>query len=99
MTELIRRDKNRPCVVMWSVANEPRTQYRDAASYFKQVVQHTRALDPTRPITIAIAQSPSVSFNKYYKCHIFIVSVYLVSKTITLTCSHFEKTLKNHVVY
>lgn len=33
--ELIRRDKNRPSVIMWSVANEPRTQLADADSYFK----------------------------------------------------------------
>lgn len=46
---------------MWSVANEPRTAYRDSASYFKQVVQHTKQLDPTRPVTIAIAVSPDVS--------------------------------------
>jgi beta-glucuronidase len=46
---------------MWSVANEPRV-CRDAASYFKEVIHHTRTLDPTRPITISIAQSPQVSF-------------------------------------
>ncbi|XP_052132709.1 beta-glucuronidase, partial [Frankliniella occidentalis] len=33
--ELIRRDKNRPSVIMWSVANEARTQLADADAYFK----------------------------------------------------------------
>ncbi|XP_011506427.1 PREDICTED: beta-glucuronidase-like [Ceratosolen solmsi marchali] len=73
--ELIRRDKNRPSVVMWSVANEPRVQYRDTTSYFKEIVYYTRILDSTRPITVAIAQSPQedkigqyldvISFNRY----------------------------------
>lgn len=35
MEELIRRDKNRPSVVMWSVANEPASELAPAASYFK----------------------------------------------------------------
>lgn len=35
MEELIRRDKNRPSVVMWSVANEPASELAPAAYYFK----------------------------------------------------------------
>jgi len=35
MEELIRRDKNRPSVVMWSVANEPASDLPPAAYYFK----------------------------------------------------------------
>ena len=35
MAELVRRDKNRPSVVMWSVANEPASSSSKATSYFK----------------------------------------------------------------
>lgn len=38
MEELVRRDKNRPAVIMWSVANEPRSQKPQAEHYFKYVV-------------------------------------------------------------
>ncbi|XP_073171850.1 beta-glucuronidase isoform X2 [Lepidochelys kempii] len=51
MEELIRRDKNRPSVVMWSVANEPASELSPAAYYFKTVIAHTKAIDPTRPVT------------------------------------------------
>ncbi|XP_020659614.3 beta-glucuronidase isoform X1 [Pogona vitticeps] len=51
MEELIRRDKNHPSVVMWSVANEPASELPPAAYYFKTVIAHTKALDPTRPVT------------------------------------------------
>nr|XP_042713735.1 beta-glucuronidase isoform X3 [Chrysemys picta bellii] len=51
MEELIRRDKNRPSVVMWSVANEPASELSPAANYFKTVIAHTKAIDPTRPVT------------------------------------------------
>ncbi|KAM9526020.1 beta-glucuronidase [Guaruba guarouba] len=51
MEELIRRDKNRPSVVMWSVANEPASELAPAAYYFKTVIAYTKALDPSRPVT------------------------------------------------
>ncbi|XP_075446035.1 beta-glucuronidase [Ascaphus truei] len=51
MEELVRRDKNRPSVVMWSVANEPASQLPPAGYYFKTVIARTRELDPTRPVT------------------------------------------------
>ncbi|KFO33082.1 Beta-glucuronidase [Fukomys damarensis] len=51
MEEMVRRDKNHPAVVMWSVANEPTSILRPAGSYFKTVITHTKALDPSRPVT------------------------------------------------
>lgn len=33
--QLIHRDKNHACVVMWSIANEPRTHHYNADSYFQ----------------------------------------------------------------
>lgn len=35
MDELVRRDKNHPSVVMWSVANEPASEMPPAGLYFK----------------------------------------------------------------
>ncbi|KAM6906951.1 beta-glucuronidase [Xenentodon cancila] len=51
MDELVGRDKNHPSVVMWSVANEPAAEMPPAEFYFKTVIDHTKALDPTRPVT------------------------------------------------
>ncbi|XP_061819280.1 beta-glucuronidase [Nerophis lumbriciformis] len=51
MDELVRRDKNHPSVVMWSVANEPASEMPPADFYFKSVITHTKTLDPTRPVT------------------------------------------------
>ena len=53
--ELIARDKNHPCVVMWSIANESATEEEGAHGYFQPLVELARALDPQkRPITIVI---------------------------------------------
>jgi beta-glucuronidase len=50
--EMIARDKNHPCVVMWSVANEAATNEPASLPYFTEVINTTRALDPTRPVTM-----------------------------------------------
>ncbi|PSN44377.1 Beta-glucuronidase [Blattella germanica] len=75
LSELIRRDKNRPSVIFWSLANEARTQAAGADNYFRAVADHVRQLDSTRPITMALAQSSSkdktgqyldmIGFNRY----------------------------------
>ena len=54
MTELVARDKNRASVVMWSVANEPQSEVSEAEGYFQKVVQHTKTLDRTRPVTAVV---------------------------------------------
>lgn len=51
--ELIARDKNHPCVVMWSIANEPASEEEGAHEYFQPLVQLAREVDPQkRPVTI-----------------------------------------------
>jgi beta-glucuronidase len=51
--ELIARDKNHPCVVMWSIANEPESWTPESRAYFEPLVAETRKLDPTRPVAFA----------------------------------------------
>ncbi|XP_042579413.1 beta-glucuronidase-like [Cyprinus carpio] len=57
MEELVRRDKNHPSVVMWSVANEPASEMPPAGFYFKELVSHTRSLDSSRPVTYITASN------------------------------------------
>jgi beta-glucuronidase len=53
--ELIARDKNHACVVMWSIANESASEEEGAHDYFQPLVQLARDLDPQkRPVTIVI---------------------------------------------
>jgi beta-glucuronidase len=73
--QLIHRDRNHPSVVMWSIANEPRTGQINSDTYFKEIARYTKQLDPTRPITASIAVNfkqdeaakhlDIISFNRY----------------------------------
>ncbi|KRF85729.1 beta-glucuronidase isoform X3 [Drosophila virilis] len=75
LEQLVHRDRNHPSVVMWSIANEPRTGQLNADTYFQFVANFTRSLDSTRPITAAIAVPSKddkagrhldiISFNRY----------------------------------
>ena len=78
--DLIRRDKNYACVVMWNIANEPDGAAEGAYEYFKPLFDLARELDPIRrPVVIASAQmaggpdtdvsarlSDVICLNRYY---------------------------------
>ena len=55
--DLISRDKNHACVVLWSIANEPDSGAEGAYDYFKPLYDLTRELDPqNRPCTLVSVQ-------------------------------------------
>jgi beta-glucuronidase len=81
--ELIARDKNRPSVVVWSIANEPESDSEDAERYFEPLFQVAREADPTRPVgfvnvmlapagTCRVTQfADLVMINRYYGWYVF----------------------------
>lgn len=59
LTEMIRRDRNRASVILWSVANEtPNTRAR--TMFLEQLVQQAHREDPTRPVTAALLTPPLI---------------------------------------
>lgn len=83
--DMIARDKNHPCIVMWSVANEPDTTGRaeSAYAYFKPLYDLAHACDPqNRPVTVVVCNNDYVKdlvapamdvicMNRYYGWYIF----------------------------
>jgi len=66
ITELIARDKNHACVVMWSIANEPASFAQGAYEYFAPMFALARELDPQkRPCTLV---NIMMALPKYEKC-------------------------------
>lgn len=79
LTELIHRDKNHACVVMWSIANESAQYAEGAYEYFKPLFDLAHELDPQkRPRTLIniMMSTPEsdkcsslvdvISLNRYY---------------------------------
>lgn len=57
LSDHIKRDRNHPSVIMWSVANEvPEAQKHGELETLKQMRQLCHTLDPTRPVTAGINQ-------------------------------------------
>lgn len=83
--DMIARDKNHPCVVMWSIANEPDSFGQEPYEYFKPLYDLARELDPQkRPCTLVSVQvggtimedcslrlSDVICINRYYGWYAF----------------------------
>lgn len=52
LEEMIARDKNHPCVIMWSLANEPHSHGPKPVGYFRRLAERAREVDDTRPVTL-----------------------------------------------
>lgn len=73
--DMIQRDKNHPCVVMWSMGNEPDTEHfpQSAYDYWHSLYEFTHSLDAAdRPVTFVCCQ------NNYEKD--------LVTRTMDVVC-------------
>lgn len=60
LKDLIERDKNHPCVVMWSLGNEPDTEHfpDDAYNYWHSLYLAAHDIDPqSRPVTMVCCQN------------------------------------------
>ncbi len=81
--DLIKRDKNYACVVMWSIANEPDSAAEGAYEYFAPLYELARKEDPQkRPCTLVSVQMPQpqkdvsaalsdvICLNRYYGWYI-----------------------------
>jgi beta-glucuronidase len=74
ITDLVSRDKNHACVILWSIANEPLTKpfhSTDAApqdavakgtAFFADMFAHLRGLDGTRPVCLVSVQGGPVEW-------------------------------------
>ena len=60
LAEMIERDKNHPCVVMWSLGNEPDLEHypESALEYWHALYEQAHAQDPQdRPVTLVCCQN------------------------------------------
>jgi len=58
LEDMIRRDGNHPCVIIWSMANECATDTDIGIEAMRRLMRKARELDPTRLVTFVIAGDP-----------------------------------------
>lgn len=106
--DLIARDKNHPCVVMWSIANEPNTENQPQAAYdyFKPLYDLAHQCDPQdRPVTLVICQNDYVKdltapamdvicMNRYYGWYVCGGDLEMAKKAFAYEMKYWEKTGK-----
>ena len=64
---LVKRDRNRPSVFFWSVGNEePLHETRVGANIYKTMAAAVKKLDPTRPVSTAVSNSPDTACVQEY---------------------------------
>ncbi|MBR7163844.1 MAG: beta-glucuronidase [Clostridia bacterium] len=103
--DMICRDKNRACVVMWSIANESdTTAFPDSAvDYYKPLYDLAHSCDPqNRPVTIVGVQNEYVRdktlplmdvicLNRYYGWYVYGGDLKAAQQALTLELNYWKQ--------
>lgn len=78
LAKMIKRDKNHPCLIIWSMSNECVTDSEIGIAVMRDLLSQAKALDPTRLVTyvidghddplkhLALDKADIICINKYY---------------------------------
>ncbi len=73
---MIRRDQNHPCVIIWSMANESRTDNAVGTKVMRTLIRRTRELDPTRLVTFVTAPGSVREHRAYEDADLVATNMY-----------------------
>jgi beta-galactosidase/beta-glucuronidase len=93
LERMIRRDKNHPAVIIWSMCNESQTSNEVGTSVMRKLIRRTRELDPSRLVTFVISPQESKAHRAYEDADLVAVNVYhgSLSGKPAIHASQFEE--------
>jgi beta-galactosidase/beta-glucuronidase len=66
LTKMVKRDKNHPCVIVWSMGNECETTNEVGTTVMRELLKLAKTLDPTRLLTYVsnsdVAKNPAYEY-------------------------------------
>ncbi|XGW20277.1 hypothetical protein V3C99_003803 [Haemonchus contortus] len=109
LEELIERDKSHPCAIMWSLANEPKSDRKESRVYFKSLVDHAHDLDKTRPVTIVYGPTSFdndqtadlidvISVNRYYGWYIDMGKLDWINQSVYWDIAQWSDKYKRPII-
>jgi beta-glucuronidase len=93
LERMIQRDKNHPCVILWSMANESQTSNEVGISVMRKLLRRAKELDGTRLTTFVISPQESDKHRAYEDADVVAVNVYhgSLGGKIAMHMSQFEE--------
>ena len=76
LERMIRRDKNHPAVIVWSMGNESQTANEVGISVMRKLIRRARELDKSRLLTFVISPQESKVHRAYEDADLVAVNVY-----------------------
>lgn len=97
IVELLKRDRNHPSVVAWSLANEPASSLPVAKDYFQTLISFTKQLDRQRPVTVVI-NDPVENDNVAQFCDMICINRYYGWYTENGRLDQVEDSIYNELI-
>jgi beta-glucuronidase len=76
LERMIQRDKNHPCVIIWSMANESQTSTPAGIKVMRKLIHRTKELDKSRLVTFVIATRDAKRHRAYEDADLIAINVY-----------------------
>jgi len=73
---MIRRDKNHPCIIIWSMANESKTDNAVGIKVMRTLIRRTKELDLTRLVTFVTAPGSVREHRAYEDADLVATNMY-----------------------
>ncbi len=74
---MIRRDKNHPSVVIWSMCNESKTDNEAGITVMRKLIRRAKELDPTRLVTFVINNRETQGHRAFEEADLVAFNVYV----------------------